>query len=245
MRTVFGMAIAATAAFSVAATSASAVTYDVASSYNGVNNPAGPFTFGYINLATTSFTAFSTANFASPCLGNAALSCITDGIEPALGVYKNMTGVPLNGVVSTIDVPANALFLHPGPTLIAAVAFTSPTTTIYNYSSFLRLLTNTSPTGVDLYVGFGTGLVLEFIDIGTSLPATLGASLSEAGPIPMTAGSTVFFGIGAGTDYRFDSTQFELTLTTVPEPANWAMLIAGFGLTGAMMRRRRAVAIAA
>ncbi len=31
----------------------------------------------------------------------------------------------------------------------------------------------------------------------------------------------------------------------VPEPANWAMLIAGFGLTGAVMRRRRASAVAA
>ncbi len=29
---------------------------------------------------------------------------------------------------------------------------------------------------------------------------------------------------------------------SVPEPANWAMLIAGFGMTGATMRRRRAVA---
>ena len=28
----------------------------------------------------------------------------------------------------------------------------------------------------------------------------------------------------------------------VPEPASWAMLIAGFGLTGAAMRRRRAIA---
>jgi hypothetical protein len=27
----------------------------------------------------------------------------------------------------------------------------------------------------------------------------------------------------------------------VPEPASWAMLLAGFGLTGAMMRRRRPV----
>lgn len=26
----------------------------------------------------------------------------------------------------------------------------------------------------------------------------------------------------------------------VPEPASWAMLIAGFGLTGAALRRRRA-----
>ena len=30
----------------------------------------------------------------------------------------------------------------------------------------------------------------------------------------------------------------------VPEPASWAMLIAGFGLAGAVMRRRRAVAAA-
>jgi hypothetical protein len=31
----------------------------------------------------------------------------------------------------------------------------------------------------------------------------------------------------------------------VPEPANWAMLIAGFGLTGGAMRRRRTAAAAA
>jgi hypothetical protein len=32
-------------------------------------------------------------------------------------------------------------------------------------------------------------------------------------------------------------------INAVPEPASWAMLIAGFGLTGAAMRRRRAVAV--
>lgn len=32
------------------------------------------------------------------------------------------------------------------------------------------------------------------------------------------------------------------TATTVPEPGSWAMMIAGFGLSGAAMRRRRAVA---
>ena len=34
-------------------------------------------------------------------------------------------------------------------------------------------------------------------------------------------------------------------ISDVPEPASWAMLIAGFGLTGAAMRRRRSVAAAA
>jgi hypothetical protein len=38
---------------------------------------------------------------------------------------------------------------------------------------------------------------------------------------------------------------FIASAMAVPEPANWAMLIAGFGLTGAAMRRRRAVALTA
>ena len=38
--------------------------------------------------------------------------------------------------------------------------------------------------------------------------------------------------------------EFSVTPPGVPEPASWAMLIAGFGLTGAAMRRRR-LAVAA
>jgi PEP-CTERM motif len=39
---------------------------------------------------------------------------------------------------------------------------------------------------------------------------------------------------------RFDPTKVPATFTSVPEPTSWAMLISGFGLTGAAMRRRRA-----
>jgi len=35
-----------------------------------------------------------------------------------------------------------------------------------------------------------------------------------------------------------------LSISTVPEPHSWALLIAGFGLTGAALRRRRAAAAA-
>ena len=38
-----------------------------------------------------------------------------------------------------------------------------------------------------------------------------------------------------------DAANFSASLFAVPEPSSWAMLIAGFGLTGAAMRRRRAV----
>jgi hypothetical protein len=39
-----------------------------------------------------------------------------------------------------------------------------------------------------------------------------------------------------------DAANFSASLFAVPEPSSWAMLIAGFGLTGAAMRRRRMVA---
>jgi hypothetical protein len=54
-------------------------------------------------------------------------------------------------------------------------------------------------------------------------------------------------GASGGVAVRgFGGVQYDLISTSVvPEPATWAMLIAGFGLVGSAMRRRRAVAIAA
>jgi hypothetical protein len=48
-------------------------------------------------------------------------------------------------------------------------------------------------------------------------------------------------------DDSFDGRQFTLRFTTaaVPEPSSWAMLIAGFGIVGATMRRRRQSAVSA
>ncbi len=36
---------------------------------------------------------------------------------------------------------------------------------------------------------------------------------------------------------------YSLTIAAVPEPASWAMLLAGFGALGAMVRRRRGVTV--
>ena len=52
-------------------------------------------------------------------------------------------------------------------------------------------------------------------------------------------------GLTAYLDGNALSGGFLSTTGGVPEPASWAMLIAGFGLTGAAMRRRRALVSAA
>ena len=66
---------------------------------------------------------------------------------------------------------------------------------------------------------------------------------------PATQTGTFSFAVNEGDTYGFfvRSTDGALgrgvfTVGAVPEPASWAMLIAGFGLVGAVARRRRAVA---
>ena len=44
--------------------------------------------------------------------------------------------------------------------------------------------------------------------------------------------------VGAGGDPRDYSGQFAISVVTVPEPATWLMMIAGFGLVGAGLRSR-------
>jgi hypothetical protein len=78
--------------------------------------------------------------------------------------------------------------------------------------------------------------------------------------VNLAAGQTIDFSVDhagcranvqfcSGTRYNlYDSTAYTATVEStgaVPEPASWAMLIAGFGLTGAAMRRRRVTAAVA
>jgi hypothetical protein len=69
--------------------------------------------------------------------------------------------------------------------------------------------------------------------------------------IPHTASSFTLALNAGGGGFQFGDDEswaidnFSLSAATVPEPASWAMLIAGFGLVGAAARRRRvATAIA-
>ncbi len=99
---------------------------------------------------------------------------------------------------------------------------------------------------------FGLGLVsvlldgvvkdsYEFPGVGAG-PATLRSTLEfttnlSAGQHTISLQATRLFAPGRGvTSQYFDNAS--LVVTPVPEPAAWAMLIGGFGLVGAAMRRR-------
>lgn len=110
-------------------------------------------------------------------------------------------------------------------------------------------------------------LRLDSVDFGGWVNATrtiawrvydLGFNLLSNGSVATnpTALTTINFGNTSTTGLIFQFGQdgfnggiqnvtfsFNSDVEPVPEPANWAMLIAGFGLIGAVMRRQRAILI--
>jgi hypothetical protein len=227
--------VAAAAASLLAAMPAAATTYDLYTSFNG-GSSAGQFQFfeftplGGGNLLTASSTC-------AP-----GLLCLLSSTEPSVGFYKNVTGAPLTAF-TTVEVPADTLFFHPGPMLDAGVGFLAPTAGSYHFDLAFSLLSNSLITGVQLtgYRSSGGGLTpIGGIALNSSFRSD-GAS----GDIFMNAGEALVIGINAAGDYHFDSTSISFQVSDVPEPASWAMLIAGFGLTGAVLRRRRAIALTA
>lgn len=79
----------------------------------------------------------------------------------------------------------------------------------------------------------------------TEIGWSLNFNSSNADDLWQLDGDTLLFSFGGNTDAAFalyDTEQFGGG--GVPEPSSWALLIAGFGLTGAALRRRRVAAAA-
>lgn len=95
-----------------------------------------------------------------------------------------------------------------------------------------------------MYVGSGdtngdTGLGFQNGNLPNVNPWLINDYFSPA----FWSGTGYNLNFAAGQTYTgFLGTQ--ISVAAVPEPASWAMLIAGFGLTGAVMRRRASRAIA-
>lgn len=226
---------AALAAASASANASTYVAYDqfeVTSAGITTTN----FAFGYV---TGSFTGSATpfTTFQPACGGNILIECARTG---EVSVSKAGTYDP-PGTNYYVD---GFLTLHPGEDNVTSsvVQFIAPTAGLYSFEGLFRSLDGgTSGVGLSAFVG-ATSQFTQLMQGGFydfDFNATLAAN------------DRVSFLVGPAGDFRYDSTGLKLAVTAldtpvsgVPEPGTWAMMIAGFGLVGGAIRRRRAFAAA-
>lgn len=165
----------------------------------------------------------------SAAIGNPASSLF--GIQAGT-VITNTGGVVTSSVGDFLPVPFLTTFTVNPFTATNGSVF-SFTSSFGNFSGMIQSLTTAGPPTAEVnFDVFGT-----FTPLGILAGFTPGAASASFG-LTQTGGLTPGDpqpAISGGFSFSTPPT----VQNEVPEPAAWAMLIAGFGLTGAVMRRRR------
>jgi hypothetical protein len=218
---------------------ANAVTYDAFTSFDGTQG-AGNFYYGEANPATPGISGtFFSAN--TNCFIDNATCLQRSANHDVPGFTKGGSPAFQYG---TVNVPNDRLLGHPanddGDTFIAFVA---PTAGRYRYTASFNVQ-DISPTGVaiDLIKTTTGGLPLIFTPAGAINAQN--PTFTTSGVLTLGASEAFGFGLNRAGSYNNDSTGVNFTVSSfVPEPAQWALLIGGLGLVGAVSRRRRSNAV--
>lgn len=203
--------------------------------------PSGSTVTGFFgtDTATTNspvlLVASGGSTFTFSATGSTSVDAFCFAGPDGNGCYPDETGFgvgPANGI-GTYKGPANALigvFLSDDqPTGLGgpdSLDFTDPL--VVGAAGFAPLLNQIFFIG-DGLTGDGSGAIQTFLAptgstrLFLAVADSIGSSVGNEGSLRVTFGSTG----GA-----------------VPEPASWALMIAGFGLAGATLRRRRVLATA-
>jgi hypothetical protein len=169
----------------------------------------------------------------------------------ALAASTAQAAITYSGSVSAVNTGATASYtITTDGTLgtLSASNFTGYTLSINGVDSSGTGINNflggnTSATTTALSFDFSAFGALVFYD-GNSYLCFLGTGQGTCVSEPTPSIGFGVFSTGPVSAYDPRSgVQVIATAGAVPEPASWAMLIAGFGLTGAAMRRRK-VAVA-
>ena len=148
-----------------------------------------------------------------------------NGIAADRGVAANLGGAADHGVAKD---PGNAADLGVAVDCAVQGAYFSTGT---NFGDGWQASHWKSPGNCSNFLGIlnpyiCSGQVAEVTNIDIALYDTIGWNFAA--------------GVSDNANYTFSSAQAYSLFGAVPEPTTWAMMIAGFALTGAAMRRRKA-----
>lgn len=167
------------------------------------------------------------------------------GVDPLGGVYQ--VGAFGGGLTNFEEVAG----LQPDPT--NDVLFT-PANGLANATSFTLTITGGNDKLISLSEGFGMFFTTDhpnddFLSDWNATENKAGTSITFTAP---DAADALVAGERFGVDVTFTKDlpkNFAYTITwggaAVPEPATWAMMIAGLGMIGGALRRKNAMGMAA
>jgi hypothetical protein len=223
---------------------AQATTYNALNDFSITNsNPNGVWSYGEGTVGTSDFTAFIVKGSDPDVPGRSIFWRTTDPNLGAPAVIKNTLGTAFTAATAVF--PTNVLDFHPGFADDVIIRFTAPTAGTYTYSGLFEILDFQAPTGIvaEIYKN-GTQLFSKPLS-GAANAQTLqpGEGINFSGSVDLVAGDILSFASNREGNFTFDSTGFNVTITTdVPEPSTWAMMILGFCGLGFIAYRRRQAA---
>ncbi len=221
----------ATAIFAaLVAAPAVAVTYDAAADFTTQQGHGG-FTYGSYDTATGMFTAFDSNT-------NCVISSVVCLRSTSVNLPSAFMGDGSATQSGTVILTPGKLIVHPGQgTQSVYVRWTAsaPGGYIFN-AEFNQQDSNSAANSVGI-----TGLYGSHFIVDQAHPDVLVAS----GFAIFSAGESLTFIIDKNGDYSYDSTGVSFDVTSVPEPASWALMMTGFAIAGTALRRRGTATVAA
>ena len=238
------VAMVAAAALAVLATPARAVVYTLAGDWSDAANPNGVWAYG---PGLTHYAQPGDGNALNPAAANGFWGTGPTFATAPFMIRTTANGSALTGGYGDGDFLAGDVIVHAAnsgaPTFIT---WTAPGAGTIAVDSRVWYAHSPVARSADLAAFLNaTTLGSATVTNGITRPSAL--TLVNAGGLSVAAGDVVRFSFAKSPGQQFGSlsgisASIDFTPTAanaVPEPASWALLIAGFGGIGAAMRRRR------
>ena len=213
--------LAALVATFAAAAPAGAATYDIVAQFG-----APVFSYGTLSAAG-GFTAFAHEPAYGRCAAHPEWDCY-GGPEDYHHVVHTYSP----------DVPGTIL-MHTGPVSNVVLRFTAPVAGSYSFAGTAQLIWGPQAfgDGTRNYFHLSSDPATYTLAADTTTPNQI---VPFSGLFALAVGDSVDIVSDKIANYYYDDTLFTGSFVggAVPEPAAWALLLWGFGLTGTALRRR-------